>query len=214
MFFFVAGGLFSQDELAQRGSIPEELLRPRREESPRYPTDTVIGTLGRGSAPAGAYECAKRAAAALLAATVDAPVFSSADKVFIESCMNTMNVITPRIFRLGSGRTEPDGSVSFLVRFIGREMGITGELFVRLEPQQPAAAPPPAPVSAPPDAGENEQPEAEADKEVVAPPVVPVAPVNRVWIFEDIILEEPRSREAENAASRNRFDFTPYERIY
>ncbi|MDR0323969.1 MAG: hypothetical protein LBI12_05960, partial [Treponema sp.] len=39
--------------------------------------------------------------------------------------------ITPRNFRIGGGREEPDGAVSFLVRFLGRDYGITGELYIR-----------------------------------------------------------------------------------
>ena len=44
--------IFPQDEFIQRGSIPEELLRPRRDEAPRYPIDMVIGTLDRARLPA------------------------------------------------------------------------------------------------------------------------------------------------------------------
>jgi hypothetical protein len=42
-----------------------------------------------------------------------------------------LNPINPRTFRIGGGREEPDGSTSFLVRFIGREKWIVGELFLR-----------------------------------------------------------------------------------
>jgi hypothetical protein len=36
----------------------------------------------------------------------------------------------------------------------------------------------------------------------------------RTWIFEDLILEAPRSREEETLESRQRFDFPPYERFF
>ncbi|MDR1859216.1 MAG: hypothetical protein LBQ69_07070, partial [Treponema sp.] len=123
----MAGNLFPQStetgaagETMQRGSIPEELLRPRREETPRYPIDTVIGPLGQGKAPRGAYEVARRTAEALLAGSKNAPVLSTVNSVFIENCMNALNGITPRLYRLGGGREQPDGSVCFLVRFAGR----------------------------------------------------------------------------------------------
>lgn len=218
IFIFGAASLFSQNDLPQRGSIPNELLRPRRDEAPRYPIDMVIGALGQGDAPREAYDVAVKAASAFLAGTPAASVFSSSNKVFIEGCMSALNVISPRYYRLGGGREEPDGSVSFLVRFSGRDEGITGEMFIRYELQ-----PQKAPAAAPPEAAAEEsgQPETEADDDgepAAAAPAVPApatpAPPARIWAFEDLILEEPRSREVENAADLNRFDFSPYERLY
>jgi hypothetical protein len=167
------------------------LLRPRREEAPRYPVDTVIGPIGQGRASAEAYGLARRVAAALLAGNMNAPVLSSVNKVFLEGYMSALNVVNPRYFRLGSGREEPDGSVSFLVRFAGREQGITGELFIRAEER--VTNPPPPPVTE-----ETEQ--------------API--VEKRWIFEDLILESPRSREEEIIENRQRFDFSPYERFF
>jgi len=237
LFLFVAVNLFPQDELLQRGTIPAELLRPRREEALRFPIDVVIGPLGQGSAPREAYDIAITAAAALLAGNADAAVFSSVNKVFIEGCMSALNVINPRSYRIGGGREEPDGSVSFLVRFSGREQGITGELFIRQElVRQQTPAPVPQPAAAPPDedvesagndeAEENETSETETEtsenenenettteaETIPEPPVVVTE--RRRWIFEDLILEEPRSRAEENALDRMRFDFSPYERLY
>ena len=215
----------------QRGSIPEELRRPRREETPRYPIDTVIGPLGQGAAPREAYDVARRAAEALLAGSRNAAVLSTVNSVFLDSYMSALNEVTPRLYRLGGGREGPDGSVSFLVRFAGREQGITGELFVRLEERRseerrPAAIPPVSEeaVNAEneeggdvPDLAEELTPaDAEGQPELTEgqpePPVT--VTVTRVWIFEDLILEEPRSREAENTQGRNRFDFSPYERFF
>ena len=149
LFIFITGGAFSQtNELVQRGSIPEELLRPRREESPRYPIDTVIGPIGQGQASAEAYGLARRIASALLQGNTSASVLSSVNKAFIADCMTALNVVNPRYFRLGSGREEPDGSVSFLIRFAGREQGITGELFIRFEERITNPPPPPPKPSA------------------------------------------------------------------
>jgi len=184
LFIFLTNSVFSQtDELIQRGSIPEELLRPRREEAPRYPVDIVIGPIGQGKASADAYGLARRVAYALLSGNINSPVLSSVNKVFLEDCMSALNAINPRFFRLGSGREEPDGSVSFLVRFAGRDQGITGELFVRSK-----------------DRVVNSQPDN-------------VPATEKYWVFEDVILESPRSREDE-LEDRQHYDFSPYERFF
>jgi hypothetical protein len=227
LLVFFAGNAFSQTtDLLQRGSIPEELLRPRRDESPRYPVDTVIGPIGQGSAPTEAYGLARRVAAALLAGDINARVLSSVKKVFLESYMDALSAVNPRYFRLGGGREEPDGSVSFLVRFAGREQGITGELFIRFE--EYVTNPPPPPPASKPETEPQPSPEGEdgtADEEdstiaeateeepEQAPPVyIPI--VEKRWIFEDIILESPRTREEEILENRQRYDFSPYERFF
>jgi hypothetical protein len=51
----------------------------------------------------------------------------------VENFLFTLDTINPLKYHLGSGRTEPDGTVSFLVRFLGREQWIAGELYLRLE---------------------------------------------------------------------------------
>jgi hypothetical protein len=229
LFVLGAAGVFPQDEAPQRGSIPEELLRPRREEAPRFPVDTVIGPMGQGQAPKEAYDVARRAAGALLAGDMNVPILAGVSRVFLESYIAALNTVNPRSFRLGGGREEPDGSYSFLVRFIGREQGITGEMYIRLEERR----------SPPPPVNESESEETEAEPETdsesatleeaseeVSPPAptqevaapeaaAPPAPViQKIWLFEDLILEDARSREEENEKTRHRFDFPPYERIF
>jgi len=124
---------FSQ---AQGGFIPEELLRPGRGESPRYPADTVIGELGQGRASASAYAYANSVAEALFSRRVDHPALSSASASMRENYASALDNINPRSYRIGGGREEADGAVSFLIRFIGREYGITGELFIRYVTRQ------------------------------------------------------------------------------
>ena len=194
--------VFPQDESGRRGSIPEELLRPRRDEAPRYPVDTVIGSLRQDRVPREAYEIAQNTAAAFLAGNINASVFSPVNRAFVENCMSILNTINPQFYRLGSGREEPDGSFSFLVRFVGRVQGITGELFVRLEERQPE-----------PETG-IEFSEDNDFEEIPPPSPSPNLPVQKIWLFEDLILEEARSREEENRENRQRFDFSPYERIF
>jgi len=252
LFLLMAVYIFPQNEMPQRGSIPEELLRPRRDEAPRYPVDTVIGAIGQGQASKEAYEIARKTATALLAGNMNVPVLSSVNKTFLEDCMTKLKGINPQSFRLGSGREEPDGSFSFLVRFTGREEGITGELFVRFQERRPKTETPPPPSSPvreaavnPSDAqpadtqsadiqpagaeAEDPQPKSPESAEttesgnnknipVQAAPSAQAPPVSvsaqKIWFFEDLILEEPRSREEENRENRHRFDFSPYERFY
>jgi hypothetical protein len=139
-----------------------------------------------------------------------------------------LDAINPQFYRLGSGREEPDGSGSFLVRFVGRGQGIIGELYIRLEerrPPPPPPPPPPEPAAIETEAEFDGEPSEEGDSieqaEQVAkpeplPPPPPVldVPVQKIWLFEDLILEEARSREQENREDRHRFDFSPYERFF
>ena len=222
LLVFLAGSAFSQtSDLFQRGSIPEELLRPRRGESPRYPVDIVIGPIGQGSAPAEAYSLARRVAAALLAGDINARILSSVKKVFLEGYIDALGAVNPRYFRLGGGREEPDGSVSFLVRFAGREQGITGELFIRYEERVTNPPPPPPTPASKPEAedgdgtaGEENSHITEAAEEPEQAPPAYVPIIEKRWIFEDLILESPRTREEDILENRQRYDFSPYERFF
>jgi hypothetical protein len=183
-FLFAVAGLgFAQDEGNNtgmpRGSIPEDLLRPQRGESLRYAVDTVIGPLGRGSASQEAYQFARRIAGALLEGNMEEPSLSAMNTASIENYLSALGPVSPRNFRLGGGRGETDGSVSFLIRFLGREQVMAGELYIRRE-------------------------ESKADE---------TGRAQSRWIFEDLILENPKSR-TENEKTEQRFDFPPYERFF
>jgi hypothetical protein len=114
-------------------TIPEALKRPQWGEAPRYPRDTIIGGLGRGLAGEGAYSFARNLMAALLSGNPDSDMFSALEDTFLERLTADLASIDPEKYRLGGGREEPDGSTSFLFRFIGREQSIAGELYLRLE---------------------------------------------------------------------------------
>jgi hypothetical protein len=133
-FFFVlwliSQGLFSQEA---DQSVSETLRRPDRSETPRYPEDLVIGVLGQGETPEGAYQTARNILSALAAGRRDAPVLANSLSIISEDHFQGIRSIRPKSYRLGSGRTEPDGCVSFLVRFIGNDESISGELFARQE---------------------------------------------------------------------------------
>ncbi|MDR0315427.1 MAG: hypothetical protein LBH97_00840 [Treponema sp.] len=225
--FFTAGIIYAQSTETEepgisRSLIPEELLRPRREEDPRYPVDMVIGPLGQGEISGEAYQFAREAATALRAGNKNAASLSAMNTVLLESCLSTLDQVSPRSFRLGSGREEPDGSYSFLIRFIGREQGITGELYIRHEEQPPARTAPAQAAAAEPAEQADTADIAAADtaatenteNERETPAAAEAIPVKMVWVFEDLILEEARDREIENKESRHQFDFSPYERFF
>jgi hypothetical protein len=159
-----------------RGSIPEALLRPARGESPRYPIDTVIGELGRGQASEAAYTFANSLCEGLISGEMNDPALVTISSTERQRYITTLNSIDPLSYRIGGGRQEADGAFSFLVRFIGRDLGISGELYIRLaaRPNRPAGT----------------------------------------WIFEELLLDEARSREIEQQESVHRYDFNPYERFF
>jgi hypothetical protein len=130
LFFliFLSTGVFPQEE---GQSIPEALRRPDRGETPRYPQDLVIGELGRGQAPEGAYVFARNLLSALTTGNNEAQVLTDTGSVITESMLEELRSLQPRTFRLGGGRFEPDGSVSFLLRFLGPQESISGELYLR-----------------------------------------------------------------------------------
>jgi hypothetical protein len=185
LILFISMPASSQEqERFYRGSIPEELVRPRRGESPRYPADIVIGELGQGGVSAAAFSFANSAAAALLSGQMDHQALASVNSARRESYLSALEIIDPRSFRLGGGREEADGSISFLVRFIGMEYGITGELYIRYVTRQMR--------------GE--------DGEIIA--------VGGNWVFEELLLEGARDRETEQRESIHRYDFNSYERFF
>jgi hypothetical protein len=209
---FTAAQDNASGEEMSRGSIPETLLRPQRGETPRYPVDTVIGPLGRGEASEEAYLFARKVATALMAGNKNDENLQAMNSVSLEAFISALAAVSPRNYRLGSGREEPDGAVSFLIRFLGREMGITGELYIRPQGYEPREDSPrqtadSAETAAAVDSADTEEDAGAADNAGVS-----VEPGPVVWRFEDLILEEARERAAE--VDNQRFDFPPYERFF
>jgi hypothetical protein len=114
-------------------TIPQALKRPQRGESPRYPRDAVIGELGRGTASDEAYLFAQNLMRGILSGNRESGLLSGTDGAVLEEIFTNLDPIEARQYRLGGGREEPDGSTSFLFRFIGRELSISGELYLILE---------------------------------------------------------------------------------
>jgi hypothetical protein len=116
--------------MLQIRTAPEALRRPQRGEPARYPEDFEIGALGQGQAPEAAYLFALNVLAALTAGDRAAPALAALPQAILGNRIEEIGSIEPLSFRIGSGRVEADETVSFLVRFIGREESITGELFL------------------------------------------------------------------------------------
>jgi hypothetical protein len=201
LLFLLTAAVASQDQAADnifRGSVPEELLRPRRGETPHYPIDTVIGEMGQGAASDAAYSFANSIMAGFSSGEIEHPNLSGIDINLRENYLSVLENIGPASYRLGGGRTEPDGAVSFLIRFLGRDMGITGELFVRYVTRR---------------IDETVTKQAEEGGEVKDIEEV-ITRTTGSWTFEELILEEAKSREEEYRESLQRFDFSPYERFF
>jgi hypothetical protein len=129
-------GIFSQDLAGDpfgAGTVPESLRRPQRGEAPRYPSDTVIGELGRWTAPEDAWSFAQVILTALVQMNKAAPVLIQAESTLVDGLLTGLETVAPEKYRLGGGRVEADGAVSFLVRFLGKEQSISGELYLSRE---------------------------------------------------------------------------------
>jgi hypothetical protein len=199
VFLSLAVFLSAQDQ-PYRGSIPEELLRPKRGEAAHYPIDTVIGEIGQGNASSAAYSFAKSIAAGLISSNAGHPGLAGINAALREDYLNVLEEIYPRSYRLGGGRDEADGAVSFLIRIIGKDSGITGELFIRYVTREI--------VTENKKAAENTE---ESEEEEIKEKEIKIV---GNWKFEDLILEEAKSREEEERESLQRFDFSPYERFF
>lgn len=184
LFFLITVFAIAQEQdYLYRGSIPEDLLRPGLGESPRYPLDTVIGELGRGEASAAAFSFANYVAAGLLSGRVEHPALVSVNLSVRNSYISAIERIAPRSFRLGGGREAVDGAVSFLIRFIGSEYGITGEMYIRYVTRQVQM---------------NDENVSQAGS----------------WVFEELLLEEAKSRDDEQQSALHRLDYLSYEKFF
>jgi hypothetical protein len=123
-------------DISSGETIPDMIRRPQRGEAPRYPQDTIIGALGRGEAAEGAYILARNFLNVVISKNKDADLLNGLGNTFISDLFKTLEPVNPQKFRIGGGRDEPDGSTSFLVRFVGRDQWISGELYLRFEEDQ------------------------------------------------------------------------------
>ena len=129
--WLIPSGVSPQEQTGSQ-PVPDALRLPERGEAPRYPKDLVIGELGQGNASEGAYAFAQSILSAVITGRRDSSALTQSGYSFPENFFEGVAGIRPRSYRLGGGRTEMDGCISFVVRIIGPEESITGELFIRL----------------------------------------------------------------------------------
>jgi hypothetical protein len=115
-----------------QSGIPEVLRQPQRgDETARYPRDAVIGELGRGAASEEAYRYARNLLQGALSLNRESALLAGAAPSLLEELFASLEPLGPQQYRLGGGREEADGATSFLFRFIGRDMSMAGELYIR-----------------------------------------------------------------------------------
>jgi hypothetical protein len=120
-----------------QGTMPAELLRPQRgDEIPRYPRDTVIGDLGQGDVSEESYVFARNVLQGALSRNRESALLAGSDPVLLEELFTGIETIAALKYRIGGGREEPDGSTSFLFRFIGRTQSFAGEIYIRNEEEK------------------------------------------------------------------------------
>ena len=194
--------------------VPEDLRRPDRGEAPRYPRDLVIGELGRMESPEGAYNYAQSILSAIVGNRRDSQVLSDSGFRFSDSLFNQIESIRPRYYRIGGGRREVDGSISFIIRIVGSNESITGELYVRpSETTQPEIKLADSPIEPPPDSplieddDDDDYMDDSEEPEIAAPRAAPSR-----WFLDDLILED--KRPLADIRDSYRFDFSPYERFF
>jgi hypothetical protein len=127
---------FSQDRPAAEAppeavSVPEAIRRPTGGEAPRPPRDVYIGELGRGGMPADCYRAATRALSALLEQKTEQTYYPGLAKGVQEATLDKLKEISARKYRIGGGREEPDGSYSYLFRYLGSPGNAAGEIYLR-----------------------------------------------------------------------------------
>jgi hypothetical protein len=111
--------------------VPEQIRRPQLGEAPRYPDDIIIGTLGAGEAPAESYRFARSVLRNLLQEESLPEALPTLPPEQKERIVGILQELSPTQLRIGGGREEVDGSVSFLLRFIGANSWSGGEIYIR-----------------------------------------------------------------------------------
>jgi hypothetical protein len=186
----VIGLVMPAKVVSQEEYVPELLRRPQRGEAPRYPLDMIIGELGRGSAPEEAWLYARQFLDALIRGSKNAAVLSGLDKDMLNRLFTEIETLKAEKFRLGGGRIEADGTVSFVVRFLSRDKSMMGELYL-VSPDEISPRP-------------------SLTAESIQTETVETRQIR--WRVDNLALEEARELLMEREAYR--FDFSPYERFY
>jgi len=138
LFLFIGLAFFRNTARGQTGpaTLPLEVQRPQYGEDPHFPRDYVIGELGQGDASEESYALARDIVASLAAGDgkIERAVFPEKKRL---AAVNAIKELGVRSWRIGGGRDDGSGCYSFLIRFLGRESSITGELYLQWEQPKP-----------------------------------------------------------------------------
>ena len=94
-----APALFSQQD--NTGYIlPSSLRRPERSEAPRYPSDLLIGEMGRGEAPEDAYAFARDVISSLMGGRRNAASFAGFSSYLAENFFDEIDSLGPGVYRM------------------------------------------------------------------------------------------------------------------
>ncbi|GHV83759.1 hypothetical protein AGMMS50212_10990 [Spirochaetia bacterium] len=126
---FSVGAQTAQSEFT--GVVPQVLVRPILEENPIYPFDSVIGTLSKGAVSDTQFRFAQDVLQDVLIKAVKSVRFANLPSSVVDDLMKNVVEVAPEKFRLGGGKEEVDGSISFLFRLVGKELNAAGELYIR-----------------------------------------------------------------------------------
>jgi hypothetical protein len=213
--------LFAQD--GGSFTLPAEIHRPQYGEAPRFPRDYWIGELGRGEAGEEVYRFARRFLEDLAGGNTEQT------PEHIKASLEPLEGLEIRNVRIGGGRIEPDGSVSFMVRFLGREEAVIGEIFLRQREQPKTVEASETPetsetleASETPETSEilevSETLEASEAPEIFETPAIPEISASETseiptWYVDDLILDQRRPL-GESRYGPESGDLTPYERFF
>jgi hypothetical protein len=111
-------------------SIPPQALRPAPDASLIYARDVVIGDMGQGTAPDGSYPVAREALDALLKSQKATGLLKNVASSRLSQISSAFEEAKPTSWRIGGGKVQDDGSVSFLFRFLGPGLGVSGEIYL------------------------------------------------------------------------------------
>jgi hypothetical protein len=130
----LAGGYAGFSQEGDTVSIPDAILRPSRTDTPRYPYDSVIGSLGRGGLSQEDFNFASSVLRVLMQGREQSSLLQTLSEGAGKELIGKILKIRAYKFRIGGGKEIVDGAGSFLFRFIGRDGQLGGAMyFVRGE---------------------------------------------------------------------------------
>jgi hypothetical protein len=124
---FAMKTIATDDRPVKRASSTDPFL-PTGSEAVRLPQDFVIGKIGDEGVGANAYHFAFDFLSSLARSEEVKRFYTDRGRQEAESIAPILAPLLPASVRVGSGSAEGEGGVSFLIRFVGKERSVTGEL--------------------------------------------------------------------------------------